>query len=85
MYESKFPALPSLDERYVDARVEADMMLSLSIESEINAYLDSDNSPEAQHEQLHMKGMFAEVMEKCDAQLGELGALDLYVLDPLQS
>lgn len=84
-YESKFPDLPAMVERYVGARVEADIALSLSIEQEINTYLDSDSSTEAHHEQQHMKGLFAGVMANCDAQLGPLGALDLYVLDPLQS
>lgn len=84
-YESKFPNLQSMVERYVGARVEADIELSLSIEQEINTYLDANTSPEAYDEQQHMKGLFAGVVTNCDDQLGPLGALDLIVLDPVQA
>lgn len=84
-YESKFKNMSALVERYVGARVDADIASSLDIEQEIKAYLDANTDPEAQNEQQHLKALFADVMGRCDSELGPLGSLDILVLDPIKT
>lgn len=83
-YESNFKNMSHLVSRYVDARVAADIDLSLAIELEISEYLASNTDLNARDEQQHLKGAFDGVMSQCDAQLGALGSLEIRVIDPIQ-
>jgi len=82
-YESKFPNIHALVERYVNARVIADVTLSLTIEQEVHAYLCANTDTDAQDEQQFQRTAFVAIVTQCDTALGPLGSLDIWVLDPI--